>query len=1128
MQSTIINNLQGASLAKKLCELISNTKEQQIIITPDPHTAISLEKELLFFNPELKSIKFPDWGTLAYDSLSPHQSVISERIACLSSLINQTHQVFFVPIKSLMTTLCPPTFFDKYHLVVSCGDEINPEKFKSQCVNAGYVVVNKVMEPGECAFRGSIIDIFPTGISRPLRIDLFDNEIESIKTFDEENQRSLDKLDKIHLLPAHEFPTDEKAIRLFRRQWREYFSGKASRCPIYNDISEGIIPSGIEYYLPLFFENAQTLFNYFNEAAQLYLINDIHQNALQQTQDIKLRYEQRSSDITRPIMKVESLFTPVETLFSMIKNHVHIELNQNTKKNFNQKIISNDHLTIDKKSATPLEPLKHYINDKKNKSILIIAESAGRKEVLLDLLREAEIPIIQVNSWQAFCDQKPSLAICKAPLEQGFEYTDEPLIIITENQFFGDKLIRQKRVKSFDPDVIIRSLAELKIGAPIVHIEHGVGRYQGLQTLTTNNQTNEFLVIMYAGDAKIYVPVTSLHLISRYTGGALENAPLHRLGNDQWQKEKNKADKKISDVAVELLDVYAQREAKRGFEFSTPKQEYFDFAKDFPFQETQDQMDAISSIINDMCSIRPMDRLVCGDVGFGKTEVAMRAAFLATQSYKQVCVLVPTTLLASQHHEDFIDRFANFPINIELLSRFITKKDSDLIVKKIKQGSIDIIIGTHKLFSKTIEFKNLGLLIVDEEHRFGVKQKEYIKAIKKDVDILTMTATPIPRTLNMAMANIRDISIIATPPAKRLAIKTFCHEKNAVIIKEAITREILRGGQVFFLHNDVQTIEHMANELSELLPDARIEIAHGQMRERQLEKIMSNFYHHKFNVLLCTTIIENGIDVPTANTIIINRADKFGLAQLHQLRGRVGRGNNQAYAYLLTPAYDALSKDAQKRLEALMSLSDLGAGFTLATHDMEIRGAGELLGDEQSGHMHTLGFSLYMELLDRAVNAIRSGNKPELSKPLDHGTEINLSESALIPEDYMGDIHTRLVFYKQIASAKNKEALNDLQIEMIDRYGLLPDTTKRLFKTTEIKIIASSLGIKKISLKTDTALIDFNETTKISPEIIIKLIQVHSARYKLKSATSLAVKVNPNNDKADELKKIMSELKPDN
>lgn len=1114
----------GASLARKISQLWQDNPVQGIVVTPDQASAYQLEKDIHFFAPNIPCQQFPDWETLAYDILSPHQSVISNRIAALNQLLKNEHKLFFMPIKTLMHTICPVEHLGKAHMQYNVGDVIDHEDFKNECLEVGYTIVNKVMEPGECAFRGSIIDIYPTGITAPLRIDLFDKEIDSIKTFDVETQRSTGEYKNIELLPGHEFPTDENAISLFRKQWREKFPGKSSHCPIYQDVSEGIFPSGIEYYLPLFFKQSGNLFQFLNKNCQLFLVNDLFTLAEQHYQDVKLRYQQRSSDITRPILPVNDLFLSADQVFMHFKQFERHELNQNEAKKYNAPIEAVSNIEINRKLSQPLAPLKSYIEANQQNSLLIVAESIGRQDVLMDLFQQANITATKVTGWQQFVELKPPVAITQGSVEQGCQFAEDGFIILTETQFFGERSIRQKTQKSFDPDVIIRSLTELKLKAPVVHIEHGVGRYQGLQKIETNGQSNEFLVIQYADEAKIYVPVTSLHLISRYTGGAMETAPLHRLGGDTWQKEKSKAEEKISDVAAELLDIYAEREAKRGFQFERPNEDYFAFADSFPFEETEDQRSAIASIIGDMCSPRPMDRLICGDVGFGKTEVAMRAAFLAIQSGKQVCVLVPTTLLASQHHENFVERFSQFPITVELLSRFRTKKETDQSLENLKQGTSELVVGTHKLFSKNIKFKDLGLLIVDEEHRFGVKQKEHIKALKKDIDILTMTATPIPRTLNMAMANIRDISIIATPPAKRLAIKTFCHEKGASIIKEAVMREILRGGQVFFLHNEVDTIQHMAEQLTEWLPQAKIEIAHGQMRERQLEKIMSDFYHQKFNVLVCTTIIETGIDIPTANTIIINRADKFGLAQLHQLRGRVGRGHQQAYAYLLTPNFKSLSRDAQKRLEALLSLEDLGAGFTLATHDLEIRGAGELLGDEQSGHMHALGFSLYMELLDRAVNAIKSGKTPELSKPLDQGPEINLNISTIIPEDYIGDIHTRLIFYKRIANAENSEALQSLQAELIDRFGLLPSVTKLLFKLTELKLQAQQLGIQKINLRQDEISLLFNDTPQISPSTIIHFIQVHPARYKLRGANKLAVKIELANEIIDEVFKVLLEL----
>lgn len=1124
MQSLYINNLPGCALSKTLSEELSQYSGQAIIITPNTVSAQQLAQELMFFDPSLTTHYFPDLETLAYDTLSPHQSVISERIECLARLLKGTPQRIVTSIKTLFNYLPPTHFFSKHHLSFKCGDTLDHSLFKQQCIEAGYTVVSKVMEPGECAFRGSIIDLFPMGMKWPLRIDLFDNEIESIRTFDVDTQRSLEKRENIHLLPAHEFPIDETAITLFRKQWRNRFLNKPNICPIYNEISEGIIPSGIEYYLPLFFEKTATFFDYLGNDCKLFLVNDIHTSANQHINDIHIRYHQRSSDVTRPILPVEDLFLNVDQLFHRLKGFDRIVLNETPKAKHNAPVTAGADLAIDRNAAQPLHRLKNYLANHTSTNTLIVAESQGRREVLINLLQQIPIHCQVVEGWKNFIDLKPAVAICYGPLAMGCEFPQENILVITEAQFFGKHIIHQKRQRSFDPDVIIRSLTELQLNAPIVHIEHGVGRYKGLQVMTTKQQQNEFVVIEYADKAKIYVPITSLHLISRYSGGNNDHAPLHRLGSEEWQKQKEQAEKQITDVAVELLDTYAKREAQKGFAFEPPNEDYAAFVSQFPFHETDDQCRAIDDIINDMTSERPMDRLVCGDVGFGKTEVAMRAAFLAVQNHKQVCVLVPTTLLATQHHENFLDRFAEFPVTIEVLSRFRTKKETDKVLTSLKQGTVDIVVGTHKLFQKNIEFKNLGLLIIDEEHRFGVKQKEHIKALKENIDILSLTATPIPRTLNMAMSGIRDISIIATPPAKRLAIKTFCHEKNPIIIKEAVLREILRGGQVFFLHNDVDTITHIAMELNTLIPEAKIEIAHGQMRERQLERIMSDFYHHKFNVLICTTIIETGIDVPTANTIIINRADKFGLAQLHQLRGRVGRGHHQAYAYLLTPNPKSLTKDAQKRLEALLSLEDLGAGFTLATHDLEIRGAGEFLGEEQSGHVHSLGFSLYMELLERAVRDLKSGKQPVLNQPLHHGTEINIPFATIIPESYLPDIHTRLIFYKRISNAKNNEELQDLQVEMIDRFGLLPPSVKNLFKVSTLKLKAQALGIVKISLSYSQGMVEFAEHTNVDPATIIRLIQVHAARYKLKNSIQLLFDLKEKEDVFEALECTLTDL----
>lgn len=1123
--TSVINRLYGASLAKQLALEINKSEQLAIIITENNYDAWQLAKEVKFFLPEREQRHFSDWETLPYDLISPHQGIISERLETLEKLSDKKPQALFVAITTMMHYLCPQSFLGQYHFSLGVGDTLSITQFKQRLEKSGYRFVNKVIEHGECAFRGSIIDIFPMGIKTPLRIDLFDQEVDSIRTFDIDTQRSIDKINHVSLLPAREFPVDENGITKFRKQWREMFPGNPRQCPIYSDVSDGIFPAGIEYYQPLFFDDSASLFDYLPDDAKLFLVGNVVTSSEHFIDDVKSRYEQRSSDITRPILPVDKLFLSVSDFFARVKQFDRIELHQEARSKHNANTKAAPPLPIDRKLTNPLHAVQDYLNDNQGKRSVIIAESSGRREVLLDLLHGIHIKPALLENWQAFEANDEPLAIIEGPLAEGVELIDENINIIVESQLFGETAVRQrKRQKSFDPDVIIRDLTELHINAPVVHIQHGVGRYRGLTLIKTHNEENEFLLIEYADNAKIYVPVTSLHLISRYTGGAMEHAPLHHLGSDKWQKEKKKAQKQISDVACELLDIHAKREAQKGFVCARPTKEYHNFAALFPFEETQDQINAINDVINDMCQEKPMDRLICGDVGFGKTEVAMRATFLAIANNKQVCMIVPTTLLAEQHYNNFLDRFADFAVNIELLSRFRTKKESDNILTGLQSGRIDMVIGTHKLFQKDIKFKQLGLLIVDEEHRFGVKQKEHIKKIKHNVEILTLTATPIPRTLNMSMAGMRDISLIATPPAKRLAIKTFQQEKSDSLLKEAISREVLRGGQVFYLHNKVETIDHVATELSELLPDIKVEIAHGQMRERQLEKVMSDFYHHKFNVLICTTIIETGIDIPTANTIIIDRADKFGLAQLHQLRGRVGRSHHQAYAYLLTPNPKAMTSDAKKRLDALLSLDDLGAGFTLATHDLEIRGAGQLLGDEQSGNMHTLGFSLYMELLEKAVKTIKRGETIDFNDINNDNVEVNLRLNAIIPETYLNDVHMRLIFYKRIANATSKENLHELQVEMIDRFGLFPDPLKRLFKITELKLKAQALGIKKISCREEDGKLNFVDKPNVSPETIIRLIQLHAAKYKLQGSNQLNFKINKENDRIDEVNNVLIKL----
>lgn len=1096
--------LYGSSLALALAEYCQQTSGIKLLIAQDNLSANQLQEELSFFlNPTFPQelLFFPDWETLPYDQFSPHQDIISERLYALSRIQQTTDAIIITSASTLMHRLCPPDFLNQYALMLKEGQKLDLTAFRTQLQQAGYHCVNKVLEHGEYALRGSIIDVYPMGSGLPFRIELFDDEIESLREFDTETQRTIEKIKEINVLPAREFPLNEQSQLIFRRTFRKLFPGNPSQCPIYEAISEGQFPSGIEYYLPLFFEKTVTFFDYLPSTAKICFIENIQNKAEQFWQELNERFEQRRYDISRPILSPEACFINPNELLTKANTYEQLRLFHHTsdkKGAVNFEITPGPQLPIDRKTQEPLSQLRSYCSDS-TKRYLIVVESAGRREVVLDLLKPSNLSAKVQASWDDFIHDSTQLNISTGALIYGCELKQSNIVIIVESQLFGEQSTPQRRSsqKAVDPDLIIRDMAELRIGAPVVHLQFGVGRYQGLQHIESNGLASEFLVLAYAGEDKIYVPVTSLHLISRYTGMDSEHAPLHKLGTDQWQKEKKKAVEKIHDVAIELLDIYAKREAQPGYQYQIDQSEYAKFASDFPFTETPDQLHAIEQIIQDMESSRPMDRLICGDVGFGKTEVAMRAAFVAVQSNKQVCILVPTTLLAGQHFESFRDRFADFPINIELLSRFRSNKESEAVLDGLKSGKVDIVIGTHKLFQSSIAFKNLGLLIIDEEHRFGVKQKEHIKALRTHVDILSMTATPIPRTLNMAMAGIRDISLMTTPPAKRLAIKTFWQEKRDPTVREAILREILRGGQVFFLHNNVETIERICQDLQTLVPEAKIRSAHGQMQERELERVMSDFYHHRFNVLVCTTIIETGIDIPTANTIIIDRADKFGLAQLHQLRGRVGRSHHQAYAYLLTPNEKMLTADAVKRLEAIVSLEDLGAGFTLATHDLEIRGAGELLGEEQSGNMHAIGFNLFMEMLDRAVNDLKAGKIPELSAPMHQGPEIDLRISAIIPEDYISDIHNRLIMYKRIANAKNTEQLHDLQIELIDRFGLLPYPVKHLLLITELKLKAEKMGIQKISAGAQQGKIEFGETPNIDTGILISLIQVHAKRYKM-------------------------------
>ncbi|WAF87523.1 transcription-repair coupling factor [Metapseudomonas otitidis] len=1099
-------NLNGAALGLAIAEAASAARRFTLLLTADSQSAERLEQELGFFAPDLPVLHFPDWETLPYDLFSPHQDIISQRVASLYRLPELDHGVLVVPITTALHRLPPRRFLLGSSLVLDVGQKLDVGQMRLRLEGAGYRCVETVYEHGEFAVRGALIDLFPMGSDLPYRIDLFDDEIETLRTFDPETQRSVDKVESIRLLPAREFPLDKKAVTDFRGRFRERFDVDFRRCPIYQDLASGITPAGIEYYLPLFFEETETLFDYLPGSTQVFSLPGIEQAAEQFWSDVRSRYEERRVDPERPLVPPAELFLPVEDCFARLKASPRVVADPSDlapgvgRERFPTRALPD--LAIEGKASEPLAALRRFLEEFPGR-VLFSAESAGRREVLLELLARLKLRPQEVAGWPEFIASSERLAITIAPLDEGLLLDEPALALVAESPLFGQRVMQRRRRerRSDGGDNVIKNLAELREGAPVVHIDHGVGRYLGLITLEIEGQAAEFLALQYAEEAKLYVPVASLHLIARYTGTDDALAPLHRLGSETWQKAKRKAAEQVRDIAAELLDIYARRAARKGYAFKDPLADYATFSAGFPFEETPDQQAAIEAVVADMLAPKPMDRLVCGDVGFGKTEVAMRAAFVAVHSGKQVAVLVPTTLLAQQHYNSFRDRFADWPVRVEVMSRFKTAKEVEGAANELAEGKVDIVIGTHRLLQGDIRFKQLGLVIIDEEHRFGVRQKEQLKALRSEVDILTLTATPIPRTLNMAVAGMRDLSIIATPPARRLSVRTFVMEQQNTVIKEALLRELLRGGQVYYLHNEVKTIEKCAADLAELVPEARIGIGHGQMHERELEQVMSDFYHKRFNVLVASTIIETGIDVPSANTIIIERADKFGLAQLHQLRGRVGRSHHQAYAYLLTPPRKQMTEDAQKRLEAIANAQDLGAGFVLATHDLEIRGAGELLGEGQSGQIQAVGFTLYMEMLERAVKSIQKGEQPNLEQPLGGGPEINLRVPALIPEDYLPDVHARLILYKRIASATDEDGLKELQVEMIDRFGLLPEPTKNLVRLTLLKLQAEKLGIKKVDAGPQGGRIEFAADTCVDPLVLIKLIQGQPKRYKFEGAT---------------------------
>ena len=1111
----------GSARALLLAEAARTHDGLLVVVARDTQRAQALEAELGIFADDLPVLQFPDWETLPYDAFSPHPEIVSQRIATLYRLPGVKRGVLVVPVATLMQRIAPRIHITGSGLVMSKGQQLDLAAEQRRLEASGYRHVPQVAEPGDFAVRGALLDIFPMGTAEPYRIELFDDEVDSIRSFDPETQRSQQQVERVELLPAREFPLTEEAAKEFRSNLRERFPIDVRRCPLYQDMKEGVTPGGIEYYLPLFFRQTSTLFDYLADDALFVLGEGAGEAADQFWAQTLERYDQRAHDIERPVLPPAELYLPPDKLREQLNKRLRVDVVEPGHEHaIDTGTQPAPELPLNRKGEEPATSLRHFLAGYPGR-VLIAADSAGRREALVDTLASAGLKPEHVDDWSAFLARHPGesrndeqnlprFAITIAPLEQGFALTKPVLTVLTERELYGERVRNERERKrrrgtARDPDTIIRDLTELTVGAPIVHVDHGVGRYQGLLSMDVGGMAGEFLTIEYAKGDKLYVPVSQLGLVSRYSGTAPELAPLHSLGGDAWERARRKAAEKVRDVAAELLAIYAQRQARGGESLPIDRQLVEEFGSSFPFEETPDQESAIEAVLDDLAAPRAMDRVICGDVGFGKTEVALRAAFATATAGKQVAVLVPTTLLAQQHYRNFADRFADWPVRVDVLSRFKSTREVNEALKRLADGQIDVIVGTHKLLQSDIKFKNLGLVIVDEEQRFGVRQKEQLKKLRAEVDLLTMTATPIPRTLNMAMAGLRDLSLIATPPAHRSAVRTFISAWDPATIREALQRELSRGGQVYFLHNEVQSIERTVRELEELVPEARIRIAHGQMPERELEGVMADFHRQRFNVLVCTTIIETGIDIPTANTIIIDRADRFGLAQLHQLRGRVGRSHHRAYAYLVVPDRKSITADAQKRLEALASLEELGAGFTLATHDLEIRGAGELLGDEQSGQIQEIGFGLYTELLDRAVRALKSGKVPDFDLSSEHETEVELHLPALIPDDYLGDVHTRLTLYKRIASARSEDDLRDLQVEMIDRFGLLPEPTKQLFAVASLKLMATPLGIRKLDFGANGGRIVFREKPEVDPLAIIKLIQTQPRVYKLDGQDKLKV-----------------------
>ena len=1082
-----------------------------LVVTAESATAERLEQEIRFFAGEdsvsSRVLRLPDWETLPYDRFSPHQDLVSERLQALARLAQGEPLVVLVPVATLMQRLAPVPFVAAGTLSLAPGMKLPQERLRGLLARAGYRAVENVYEHGEFAARGAVIDIFPMGLDEPVRVEYFDEDIETLRRFDPDTQRSTGALSALELLPGREFPFHEEAIAAFRRRWHARFDNDHRACPDYQDIVRGIAPGGVEYWLPLFFDACATLFDYLPEDT-LVCVEDEVRGELDHSWDaLRARHASLGSDHSRPLLEPREICLPPDEVRTGLKRYTRIDFGKAPAPERagagDFPAVTLDSLQLPEKADA--QARVQALLGLSGKRLLFCAETAGRREMLAEMLRRAGAGAENVSGWQDFLTSGARVALAVAPLAAGFTVATPGLAVIAESALFGRRVLqRRRRARASEGwSNGIRDLAELSPGVPVVHLEHGVGRYLGLQALEVDGERAEFLCIEYAEGAKLFVPVTSLDLVSRYTGIDADNLQLARLGSDQWQKARRKAAEKIRDVAAELLEIHARRAARPGHAFDDPGSAYEAFAAAFPFEETPDQLTAIEAVLTDMAAPRAMDRLVCGDVGFGKTEVAMRAAFVAVNAGMQVAVLVPTTLLAEQHFETFSDRFADLPVSIASLSRFKSAQEQKEVLARLVEGRVDIVIGTHSLLSPGVRYRSLGLVIVDEEHRFGVRQKDQLMALRASVDMLTLTATPIPRTLNMAMAGLRDISIISTPPARRLSVKTFVQRHDDTVVRDALSRELRRGGQVFLLHNDVQSIEKRAAEITALLPEARVAVAHGQLRERELERVMSDFYHKRFNVLCCTTIIETGIDIPSANTIIIERADKFGLAQLHQLRGRVGRSHHQAYAFLLTPDEKSMTGDAVKRLEALAGTESLGAGFLLATHDLEIRGAGELLGEEQSGQIQAIGYSLYMDLLERAVKALRAGKLPDPEADLRPGLDVNLRIPALIPDDYLPDVHNRLVLYKRLSSAGNEDALAALESEMLDRFGPLPPATQNLLQMARLRLAAAALGISRIEAGATSGLLEFAKDTRVDPLTIVDMVQQDPRRFRLDGGVRL-------------------------